>query len=437
VADHTTSPPHNWQAYKIQPQPMVTWPVMRNAVVMNFWNQILYLIPSTVLHIYVQGVEELPAQAPTLLQVLWEVLLCLVVYDTVYFFWHLMHHRVNFLFDVIHAVHHEFHAPFSWIAQHVHPLELIQTGCIAIAVPKALGCHPLCTWTWLVVLTLLRIESHCGYSFPFQLTNLVPFGAYGGAEVHDHHHQAPEQNLQPFLTYWDRLFGTYVRPVHTHIGKFPRDESGREDSPSVVFHMFLLPDIMVRWFDVEYQAHCYALLHSARPNIIHVVSFLAFINSFFAATAALNNLTKNLTLLLASLFLCSTMYRPYCVQFRLLVIGSLLLFWCAGHVAVAILGAYVVQQCYVVVVTASMLINMLWQFNSDLFWGCPGAFQTHGIQRSPEARCVHCACVRARVCMYIYVCMCVCVRIYLLSLCASDSTVFFPSTSASPSPHAH
>ena len=379
------------QTYKLQPQPAVTWAVMRNAIVMNFWNQLLFLIPATVLHTRVQGVEALPNDAPSFLQLLLEVAICFLSYDAIYFLWHILHHRIGICYQLVHSTHHEYHAPFSWVAQHVHPLELIETGCIAIAIPKILNCHPFSMWMWLIVLTLLRIETHCGYNFPFQPANWIPFNIYGGSLAHDFHHQHQECNYQPFLTYADRLLGTFRLPppatlgaVHEGVPPRPADEDAK---PGFLFQMFLLPDVIVRWFDIEYQARCYALLHSAQPSYIHTVSFTIFITTFFAVTAALNDLNKNATLLMVSLLLCGVFYKPR--HFSLLVIASLFAFWFAGHGLVAVLGAAVVKQCYVAVVTLSVFINMLGQLNSDLFWGCPGAFESggfEGVQRSPEAR---------------------------------------------------
>ena len=145
------------------------------------------------------------------------------------------------------------------------------------------------------------------------------------------------------------------------------DRSSKEEEPGILFQMFLLPDVIVRWFDIEYQARCYALLHTARPHPIHVLSFVAFIISFFSVTAALSNLTKNVTLLLVSLLLCGTFYNP--LRFRLLVVVSLIFFWLAGHALVSLFGAYIVKQSYVAVVTLSVFINILGHLNSDLFWG--------------------------------------------------------------------
>lgn len=372
--------------WKIQPQPAVTWAVMRNAIVMNFWNQILFLIPATALHTYVQGTEVLPAEAPSYSRLIWEVSLCFILFDTVYYFWHVLHHKIPILFKLIHSTHHEYHAPFSWVAQHVHPFELIQTGCIGIALPKFLGFHPFSMWTWLVVLTLLRIDTHCGYSFPFQVAHWIPFGLYGGSVAHDYHHQNCEYNFQPFLTFWDRLFGTYHLPEHPHLGVRLQAAPQDDVQPGYIFQMFLLPDVIVRWFDIEYQARCYALLHSTKPHPIHVISFIAFIGSFFAVTASSHDQYKNAMLLGVSLFLCGAFYQPH--RFRLLVVLSLLVFWCCGHALVMLLGATLVKQAYVLVVSMSVAINMIGQLNSDLFWGCPGAFQhgVEGVQRSPEAR---------------------------------------------------
>ena len=64
----------------------------------------------------------------------------------------------NLLYKHIHALHHTYRAPFVWVTQYVHPVELIATGLFAITGPMVLGAHPLVAWLWLCLSVQLRAQ---------------------------------------------------------------------------------------------------------------------------------------------------------------------------------------------------------------------------------------------------------------------------------------
>eukprot|EP01043_Picozoa_sp_COSAG02_P020820 COSAG02_NODE_1036_length_15051_cov_25.548154_15_plen_342_part_00 len=89
----------------------------------------------------------LPEKAPSVLEVVLHLFLCLWLMDILYFFYHKHHHQRTWrygllLYKHIHGVHHEWRAPFAWCTQYLHPIELSFTGLASILSPIIVNAHP-------------------------------------------------------------------------------------------------------------------------------------------------------------------------------------------------------------------------------------------------------------------------------------------------------
>jgi len=99
----------NWvRRYKIQPRRVVTWPAVRNAVVLTLWNHVLYILPVSVAQCVWTPNTELPTLAPRLWEFSWQQCAALVVFDAEYYAWHYLHHRIRWLYRHVHSVHHQY-----------------------------------------------------------------------------------------------------------------------------------------------------------------------------------------------------------------------------------------------------------------------------------------------------------------------------------------
>jgi cholesterol 25-hydroxylase len=155
----------------------------------------------------------LPSLAPRLDELLLHVAACFVIFDAAYGLWHWLHHRSPLLYKHIHSIHHEYHAPFAWVTQHEHALELLPVSLWSMTVPIGLGVHPLTQWVWLFAAIWASVEAHCGYQLGggVLLHRLLP--AWSGPRGHDDHHKLPRSNFQPFFNYFDRAFGQTYEQV--------------------------------------------------------------------------------------------------------------------------------------------------------------------------------------------------------------------------------
>ncbi|XP_056147394.1 cholesterol 25-hydroxylase-like protein [Lampris incognitus] len=196
--------------FKIQPQSKVTWAMAWGCLLKILHTHAFVIFPITILHWHWTPVV-LPIEAPELRSVLGGVLACLLLFDLQYFVWHLLHHKVPWLYHSFHKAHHRHTATFSLTAEHANVWETLSLSFFAAVNPALLGCHPLTKMLFFILNIWLSVESHSGYDFPWSPNRLVPFGLYGGAQHHDLHHLKSRVNYAPYFTHWDRLFGTLCR----------------------------------------------------------------------------------------------------------------------------------------------------------------------------------------------------------------------------------
>ncbi|KAM8837142.1 cholesterol 25-hydroxylase-like protein isoform 3-T3 [Spinachia spinachia] len=163
--------------------------------------------PVTVMHWYLRPLH-LPQEAPPLGRVLAQVLVCLLLFDFQSFVWHLLHHRVPWLYRSFHKVHHTFSSTSSLTTEHSGAWETLSLGFLAAVTPVVLGCHPLTELFFFLLNIWLSVEDHCGYDLPCSTHRLVPLGLYGEARHHDLHHLKSNCNYAPYFTHWDLLAGT-------------------------------------------------------------------------------------------------------------------------------------------------------------------------------------------------------------------------------------
>ncbi|KAM4624307.1 cholesterol 25-hydroxylase-like protein [Polymixia lowei] len=199
------------RSYKIQPKSTVTWDMIKSCLGLSLYNHLVYIFPVTVLHWYWRPIA-LPEQAPGALTLTWGLLACLLLFDFQYFIWHLLHHRVPWLYRTFHKVHHTNTATSALTTEYSGAWETLSLGFFAAINPFIFRCHPLTEMAFNVLNIWLSVEDHCGYDLPWATHNLVPWGLYGGAPHHDFHHLKFKSNYAPYFTHWDRLFGT----LHNH-----------------------------------------------------------------------------------------------------------------------------------------------------------------------------------------------------------------------------
>ncbi|XP_026198291.1 cholesterol 25-hydroxylase-like protein [Anabas testudineus] len=175
-----------------------------------FWRVLCrYLTTVTPVTALFQAVRSpaLTQQAPSCWQLCVEVLACFLLFDTLFFIWHLSMHRVPWLYRHVHQLHHQHHKPFALTAQDASAAELLSLLLLALSSAWVVGCHPLSEIVFHILNSWLAVEDHCGYDLPWALHRLLP--CLGGAPYHQVHHSLHSGNYAPYFTHWDHIFGTY------------------------------------------------------------------------------------------------------------------------------------------------------------------------------------------------------------------------------------
>ncbi|XP_015253603.1 PREDICTED: cholesterol 25-hydroxylase [Cyprinodon variegatus] len=193
--------------YKLQSQSSISWATVQRCLALTLYNHVIFIFPLTVLNWYLRPVL-LPQDAPSLHHLLAQVLVCLLLFDFQSFSWHLLHHKVPWLYRNFHKLHHTYTSTSALTAEYSGAWETLSLGLFAAANPLMLGCHPLTEMTFFIVNIWLSVEDHCGYDLPWATHRLIPLGLFGGARHHDLHHLKSNCNYAPYFTHWDRLAGT-------------------------------------------------------------------------------------------------------------------------------------------------------------------------------------------------------------------------------------
>ncbi|MBN3301612.1 cholesterol 25-hydroxylase-like protein 2 [Amia ocellicauda] len=201
--------------YKIHSESPITWSNIWTTLGVTTYNHLVYIFPTAVGQWYWRPPTPLPKDAPTLSEFVFGILGCTILFDFQYYLWHLLHHKIRWLYSTFHAIHHQYSEPFSLVTQHLSAWELFCVGFWTTVDPLLLQCHCLTTWGFMLFNIWISTDDHCGYDFPWSLHNLIPFGLWGGSIKHDAHHQKPNTNFAPFFSHWDWLGGTSSALCHS------------------------------------------------------------------------------------------------------------------------------------------------------------------------------------------------------------------------------
>ncbi|XP_069835184.1 cholesterol 25-hydroxylase-like protein [Dendropsophus ebraccatus] len=196
--------------YQVQPKSRPTLAMVLHCLAHTVYSHLVYIFPLTVAYVYWRPVA-LPAEAPQLHTFILDIIACLLLFDFQYFAWHLLHHKVPFLYKTFHKMHHKYTATFALATQYSSVWEMLSLGFFANVSPILLGCHPMTEMAVFIIHIYLSVEDHCGYDMPWSTHRLIPFGIFGGPSHHDLHHEKFVSNYAPYFTHWDKLFNTLAK----------------------------------------------------------------------------------------------------------------------------------------------------------------------------------------------------------------------------------
>lgn len=141
---------------------------------------------------------------PSLYRIVFDVSICLLIYDFLFYFIHLAFHSSKRLYK-IHAKHHSERILTSSDTINVSFIDgTLQVLCSVIAVNVSQA-HPLSRALYNIMITLMLTEIHSGYDLPFMTHNIVPLNILGGSVKHFIHHKEGDKYFHQFFNYLDSI----------------------------------------------------------------------------------------------------------------------------------------------------------------------------------------------------------------------------------------
>jgi sterol desaturase/sphingolipid hydroxylase (fatty acid hydroxylase superfamily) len=148
-----------------------------------------------------------------------EIAVAFIALDLAIYFQHVLFHAVP-AFWRLHRMHHADLDFDVTTGVRFHPLEILLSLLIKIAVVAALGAPPLAVLLFEIVLNATSMFSHGNVRLPGAIDRITR-SVVVTPDMHRVHHSAiPAETNSNFgfnFSIWDRIFGTYrAQPVHGH-----------------------------------------------------------------------------------------------------------------------------------------------------------------------------------------------------------------------------
>lgn len=157
-----------------------------------------------------QTTRALPAEAPSSRRLALELIASFVIYDAVFFLFHLSLH-VTPLLKRWHNPHHTHAEIHPQITNQLSIFERLGLVLLANFSLNIIGAHVLTRTLFVPVFVWLLVEIHCGMDLPWGYDKVLPKGWGGGARQHARHHDGGEGGLEPYFEWcdglWDRCRG--------------------------------------------------------------------------------------------------------------------------------------------------------------------------------------------------------------------------------------
>lgn len=151
-----------------------------------------------------QLVRALPPSHPTSRRVLTELITSILIYDTLFFLFHLSLHRISFL-RRIHMSHHNHGEINPQITNQLDIGERLGLVLLANFSLNIIGSHVLTRTLFIPIFVYLLIEIHSGLDLPWGYEKILPWGIGAGSRKHAIHHRTGTRFYEPFFCWWDKL----------------------------------------------------------------------------------------------------------------------------------------------------------------------------------------------------------------------------------------
>ncbi|KAL8816789.1 MAG: hypothetical protein Q9223_004254 [Gallowayella weberi] len=145
----------------------------------------------------------LPAAPPTSRELALQLITSLVIYDTLFFIFHLTLHHPNFA--SIHSHHHNHREINPQITNQLDIFERLGLVLLANFSLNIIGSHVLTRTIFVLIFVWLLVDIHSGMDLEWGYDKILPDGWASGSKRHSIHHRAGNRYYAPFFNWWDDL----------------------------------------------------------------------------------------------------------------------------------------------------------------------------------------------------------------------------------------
>ena len=149
-----------------------------------------------------QTTRALPSVPPTSRQLVLQLATSIIIYDSVFFFFHLGLHKLPLL-NKIHLVHHKHGEINPQITNQLDIFERLGLVLLANFSLNIIGSHVLTRTLFVPMFVWLLVDIHSGMDQEWGYDKLLPAGWAAGSKRHSHHHQHGTKYYEPFFNWWD------------------------------------------------------------------------------------------------------------------------------------------------------------------------------------------------------------------------------------------
>ncbi len=150
-----------------------------------------------------QLVRALPVEGPSSRRIALELIAALLIYDTLFFFFHLTLHRVSFL-KRIHMTHHNHADMHPQVTNQLDIVERLGLVLLANFSLNIIGSHVLTRTAFVPLFVYLLVEIHSGLDLPWGYEKVLPWNIGAGSKKHATHHRTGNGLYEPFFCWWDK-----------------------------------------------------------------------------------------------------------------------------------------------------------------------------------------------------------------------------------------
>ncbi len=152
-----------------------------------------------------QTQRALPPLPPTSRQLILQLAASFLIYDAVFFLFHLALHNLPWLKE-IHKVHHGHGEIHPQITNQLDVIERLGLVLLANFSLNIIGSHVLTRTLFVPIFVWLLVEIHSGMDLEWGYDKLLPQGWAAGSRRHSQHHQTGTTYYAPFFNWWDNAY---------------------------------------------------------------------------------------------------------------------------------------------------------------------------------------------------------------------------------------